>query len=185
MGPGMGWFSAPGYWLSRLVFERALGVIYLVAFLVAVNQLRPLVGEHGLLPAPRFLRLVSFRQSPSLFHWRYSDRFLVLVAGLGIVLSASVVVGLASAAPLPVTMGVWLVLWALYLSIMNVGRTFYGFGWESQLCETGFLCVFLCPLLDGRPFPCRSPPRLAIGLLRWLIVRIMLGHGRFTTRKPP
>src|SRR5438445_284203 len=64
----MGWFSAPGYWLSRLVFERALGAIYLVAFLVAVNQLRPLVGEHGLLPAPRFLRMVSFRQSPSLLY---------------------------------------------------------------------------------------------------------------------
>ena len=34
----------------------------------------------------------------------------------------------------------------------------YGYGWEIQLLETGFLSIFLCPLLDGRPFPkCRPP----------------------------
>src|SRR5437016_14052720 len=93
MGPGMGWFSAPGYWLSRLVFERALGVIYLVAFLVAVTQLRPLVGEHGLLPAPRFPRLVSFRQSPSLFHWRWSHRRAAAASWTGLSLAVAVVAG--------------------------------------------------------------------------------------------
>ena len=29
----MGWFSSPEYWLSRMVFQRALAVIYLVAFI--------------------------------------------------------------------------------------------------------------------------------------------------------
>ena len=41
----MGWFSAPGYWLGRLVFLRALAVIYLIAFLVAASQFRPLLGD--------------------------------------------------------------------------------------------------------------------------------------------
>src|SRR5438093_11519536 len=122
MGPGMGWFSAPGYWLSRLVFERALGVIYLVAFLVAVNQLRPLVGERGLLPAPRFLRLVTFRQSPSLFHWRYSDRLAAAVSWVGLALALAVVAGLPQAGPLWASMLVWAVLWCLYLSIVNIGQ---------------------------------------------------------------
>ncbi|HMC68770.1 MAG TPA: lipase maturation factor family protein, partial [Mycobacteriales bacterium] len=49
-------FAAPDYWLSRFVFERGLALVYLIAFLVAVNQFRPLLGEHGLLPAPGFLR---------------------------------------------------------------------------------------------------------------------------------
>ena len=44
----MDWLQAPDYWLARLVIERALGVIYTVAFLVAVNQFRPLLGEKGL-----------------------------------------------------------------------------------------------------------------------------------------
>ena len=38
---------------------------------------------------------------------------------------------------------VWLALWALYLSIVNVGQTFYSFGWESLLCEAGALAVLL------------------------------------------
>ena len=38
---------------------------------------------------------------------------------------------------------VWALLWALYLSIVNVGQTWYGFGWESLLLEVGFLAIFL------------------------------------------
>ena len=33
----------------------------------------------------------------------------------------------------------------LYLSIVNVGQTFYAFGWESMLCEAGFFAAFLGP----------------------------------------
>src|SRR5207245_1919889 len=62
----MDWLQAPDCWLTRLVIERALGVIYFVAFLVAVNQFRPLLGEKGLLPVPLFLSRVSFLQAPSL-----------------------------------------------------------------------------------------------------------------------
>src|SRR4029453_13533662 len=56
----VGWFAAPEYWLSRLVFQRALAVIYLVAFAVAANQFRPLLGSHGIQPIPRFVRAVRF-----------------------------------------------------------------------------------------------------------------------------
>src|SRR5437899_4003172 len=115
------------YWLARFAFQRGLAVIYLVAFLVALNQFRPLLGERGLLPAPRFLSRVTFRQAPSLFHLRYSDQLLTASAGLGIALSVLIVVGLIDAAPLLVWMLVWFVLWALYLSIVNIGQTFYGF----------------------------------------------------------
>ena len=44
-----------GYWYSRFVFERALGLIYLVAFLNAANEFVPLLGEHGLLPFTRYV----------------------------------------------------------------------------------------------------------------------------------
>ena len=68
-------------------------------------------------------------------------------------------------------------LWVLYLSLVHVGQDWYGYGWEIQLTETGFLAIFLCPLLDMRPFPKRPPPLLIIILFRWLIFRIMLGSG--------
>src|SRR5438093_13422480 len=86
----MDWLAAPDYWLTRFVFERVLGAIYLIAFLVAVNQFRPLLGERGLLPAPDFIRAVPFRASPTLFHLvGYSDRRLLIVAWAGVRLSVS------------------------------------------------------------------------------------------------
>ena len=63
------WLHAEGYWLARLLLQRGLGLVYLVAFLVALEQFRPLLGERGLLPVPRFLARASFRQAPSLFHF--------------------------------------------------------------------------------------------------------------------
>ena len=57
----MDWFSAPDYRLTRLVLERGIGLIYLVAFAVALNQFPALLGEHGLMPAPRFLGRVCAR----------------------------------------------------------------------------------------------------------------------------
>src|SRR5213593_2396796 len=121
----MDWLAAPDYWLARFVFQRALALIYLIAFLVTVQQFRPLLGEHGLLPVPDFLRAVPFRRSPSLFHLRYSDRLLGAVAWTGLVLAALVVAGVPDLLPLPLVMAVWALLWALYLSIVNVGQTFY------------------------------------------------------------
>src|SRR5438270_1461859 len=99
--------AAPGYWLSRLLFLRALALIYLVAFLVAANQFRPLLGERGMLPIPRFVSRVPFRRSPSLFHFHYSDRFFAGVAWAGGLLSAGLLAGLADVPwlPLGVAMG--------------------------------------------------------------------------------
>ena len=53
--------SSSGDWLTRLALQRGLGLVYLVAFLVAVTQFRPLLGERGLLPVPRFVAAVPFR----------------------------------------------------------------------------------------------------------------------------
>jgi len=172
------WLHAPDYWLSRLVITRGLGVIYLVAFLVALNQFRPLLGERGLLPAPRFLSRVTFRQAPSLFHLRYSDRLLTAAAALGIALSALIVVGLIDAAPLLVWMLVWFALWTLYLSIANIGQTFYAFGWESLLLEAGFLGIFLGPA--GM-----APPLVVIWMFRWLLFRVEFGAGLIKLRGDP
>ena len=141
----MEWLQSPDYWTARLVLQRATAGVYLIAFLVAVNQFRPLLGERGLLPTPRFLELVSFRRAPSIFHLHYSDRFFGLVAWTGVLLAASALLGLPESSALWVSMLVWFALWAIYLSIVNIGQVFYGFGWESLLLETGFLAIFLGP----------------------------------------
>jgi hypothetical protein len=166
------------YWLARLLFQRALAGIYLVAFLVAVNQFRPLLGEHGLLPVPRFVRGRRFWDAPSVFTLRYSDRFFMVLAWAGVVLSVAALAGVPDHGPAAVGMAMWIALWALYLSIVNVGQTFYSFGWESLLVEAGFLAIFLGPARW-------TPPVLVIWLLRWLVFRLEFGAGLIKLRGDP
>jgi hypothetical protein len=112
-------FNGKSYWLSRAVFQTGLSVVYLIAFLCALNQFLPLLGEHGLLPAPDYIKHVPFREAPSLFYLYPKDVAFVSAAVLGIV------------------------LWVLDLSFVNVGQDFYAFGWESILLEAGFFAIFL------------------------------------------
>ncbi|MFJ9810635.1 lipase maturation factor family protein [Streptomyces sp. NPDC101158] len=171
----MEWFTAPDYWLSRIVFQRGLAGLYLVAFLSAALQFRALIGERGMLPVPEFVRLVPARRAPSLFQWRYSDRLFATVAWGGAGLALAMAAGAGDAAPLPVSMLLWLLLWGLYLSIVNVGQTWYAFGWESLLLETGFLAVLLGNDDTG-------PPVLVLFLLRWLLFRVEFGAGLIKIR---
>jgi hypothetical protein len=176
--------EAPTYWLTRFIILRWLGFVYLIAFLVAANQLAPLIGKDGLLPVSPFMdrvaghfgsRFDAFLELPSVFWLGHSDASLLAVSWLGAGLSLVVLLGYANAILL-------FVLWALYMSIVNIGQDWYSFGWEIQLLETGFLAIFLCPLLDGRPFPRRAPPIAVLWLFRWLIFRIMLGAGLIKLR---
>jgi len=170
--------SAPDYQTARFLLERGLGLIYLIAFIVAAHQFPALSGERGLQPAPLLLRSTRFLDRPSLFQLGYTDRRLLLVAAIGAVLSAAIVVGLPQRAPLPVTMATWLVLWVLYQSIVNVGGTFYGFGWETLLLEAGFLAIFLGNAEIAPPWP-------TILLYRWLAFRVEFGAGLIKLRGDP
>ncbi|WP_030992675.1 lipase maturation factor family protein [Streptomyces sp. NRRL WC-3744] len=171
----MDWFTAPDYWLSRLVFQRALAAVYLVAFLAAALQFRALLGERGMLPIPRHLARVRFRHAPSLFHLHYSDRLFAACAWAGCAVSAALLAGADSLLPLWAGILLWLVPWALYLSIVNVGQTWYAFGWESLLLETGFLAAFLG---NGEV----APPVVVLFLLRWILFRVEFGAGLIKMR---
>jgi hypothetical protein len=169
--------AADTYWLARFVLLRLLGAVYAVAFLAAARQIVPLIGSHGLLPLQAYLPRVDaalgsatagFFRLPSLFWFNHSDGFLQAVSWTGFGLACVVVAGYANSI-------IMFLLWAFYMSIVHLGQDWYGYGWEIQLLETGFLAIFLCPLLDGQPFPARAPPMPVIWLFRWLIFRIMLG----------
>lgn len=172
------------YWLTRFLILRLLGFIYAIAFLVAANQILPLIGSDGLLPVGNFIdhvrealggSLGGFLRLPSLFWFNHSDPALVAAAWIGFALSCVVACGYANAVLLAI-------LWILYMSFVHLGQDWYSYGWETQLLETGFLAIFLCPLLDPRPFPKRPPPLVVIWLFRWLIFRIMFGAGLIKIR---
>src|SRR5436853_6145447 len=109
-------FDPHAYALTRFVFLRFLGLMYLVAFLVARNQLVPLVGAEGLEPADRFLAAVkaelgpgdAFVRLPTLFWFGISDGALYAVAFAGVAVSALVLAGFANSIAL-------FFLWLFYL----------------------------------------------------------------------
>jgi Lipase maturation factor len=173
------------YRWTRFFILRLLGLLYLMGFWILVQQGLPLLGKDGLLPADSFVTRWTERQGgmssafwhlPSLFMITgVSDRWLLGLAWVGVLLSLLVLAGYANAI-------VMAVLWALYMSFVHTGQLFYGYGWEIQLLETGFLGVFLCAPLDPRPLPRQDPPIVVLWLYRWLILRIMLGAGLIKIR---
>jgi len=166
------------YWLTRLVFQRGLGIVYFIAFLCALNQFRPLLGEHGLLPAPAFMARISFRESPSLFYLAPKDWAFSAAAWIGLALSCLVIAGVADRYSSWLNAAIWAAMWLLYISFVNVGQTFYGFGWEAILLEAGFFAIFL----GSRRV---TTPLAMIYLLRWLEFRVMFGAGLIKMRGDP
>ena len=168
-------YELPDYWYSRWLLERGLALIYLVAFAAAVSQFLPLAGERGLLPARRFLNEVPFRYSPSIFHWFASDRAFIACAWLGVVLSLLALIGVTARLGAIAAALLWAALYVLYLSFINAGQTWYGFGWESLLVEIGFFTMFA----GARATP---PPLLLNWIYRWTLFRLMFGAGLIKIR---
>ncbi len=171
----MDWLDPADYDLARQVLQRGVALVFLVAFLSTFNQFPALLGERGLLPVRRFLDATTWRQAPSIFRWHYSDRFLRLVCLIGIGVAALLVLGIPQLGPPWLPLIAFLVLWALYLSIVTVGQTFYAFGWESLLLEAGFVVAFL-----GSDQV--EPPMPILVFLWWLVFRLEFGAGMIKMR---
>jgi hypothetical protein len=161
-------------WYSHLVFRRAVAAVYVIAFAAAVNQFLPLLGDHGLLPVSRFVAAVPFLESPSLFYLMPHDAAFRTAAWAGVLISVAATAGLGERST-AWTAAVWSALWVLYVSFINVGQTFYGFGWETLLAEVGFYMIFA----GSRQ---TTPSRALIWLWRWTLFRLMFGAGLIKLR---
>src|SRR5262249_54745607 len=96
-------------------------------------------------------------------------------AWIGVALSLVAVAGVADRAHALVNACLWAALWLLYLSFVNVGQTFYGFGWETLLLESGFLAIFLGSGIA-------TPSVWLNWSCRWLLFRVMFGAGLIKLR---
>ncbi len=175
------WLGPPRpYVLTRWLVLRLLGLVYVFAFLGLVFQGPALLHSHGLTPVATYVDLRqadgwTFWDLPSLFLWDASDGALTAWAYVGLLLSISVLLGYAN---LPMLLS----LWFIYGSFQRVGQLWFSFGWEIQIVETTLLAAFLAHPWDPRPLRAPSPPALAVGLMRWMVVRIMLGAGLIKIR---
>lgn len=165
-----GHVERPDYFLTRWFFLRALGAVFLVAFLSLSTQISGLIGHHGILPADRFMAAVR-HLVPTLCWFGTSDGFLRAQCVAGVVLACLLIVGIA---PVPALA----LLWLLYLSLVTVGRDFLGFQWDNLLLETGFLSIFLAPRQLWPGIARETPPsRIVLWLLRLLLFKLMFSSG--------
>jgi hypothetical protein len=178
---GSAWLlgSAEGstYAVARWLFLRALGVIYLIAFVSFWVQAKGLIGSSGIAPVGSYLEglrtylgAARYRLVPTVFWLGASDRAIGLGCGVGALTAVLLIVDVAPAVAL-------LVLWALYLSIASVGQDFMSFQWDALLLEAGFLAIWLAPLRltpggHGPPIP----PMILV-LLWWLLFRLAFQSG--------
>ena len=173
----------PAYLLTRWFFLRALGMIYLIAFISLWTQIDGLIGHHGILPADRFMAearqqcdlqgigLDRFRLLPTFCWLGASDGGLHFQCAAGVLLAGLLTAGICPAPCLAL-------LWLLYLSLVTVGRDFLGFQWDNLLLETGFLAIFFAPLQFLPRLSREAPPsRIVLWLLRLLLFKLMFSSG--------
>ena len=166
------------FYLSRWLFLRGLGCIYLIAFLSLWVQIQGLVGSNGILPAGEYLTAVrqqigpeGYYLLPTLFWLNPSDAFLHFLCAGGVVLSLALIAGFFP----PITLAG---LWVFYLSLVTVGQVFLSFQWDVLLLEVGFLAIFFAPLQIRETFSRAAAPSVPfLWLLRWLLFRLMFASG--------
>uniref|UniRef100_A0A3B3BJP9 Lipase maturation factor n=1 Tax=Oryzias melastigma TaxID=30732 RepID=A0A3B3BJP9_ORYME len=179
--------------LPRRMFLWCMAVIYMTAFVSLYVQIPGLYGNEGLLPARWQLRysgkplLEQLLSSPTLL-WlgprlgldTHTAMELLCLVGAALSLAATLFEALRHSL-------VFFCLWALYLSLYQVGQVFLYFQWDNLLLETGFLCILVAPLtsLSGsRVF--KEHDRVTFWLVRWLLFRLMFASGvvKLTSRCP-
>jgi hypothetical protein len=169
--------GSPGHPLSRWLFLRLLGVVYLVAFASIAVQITGLVGEQGIAPAARYLDAArsvlgagAYRILPSVFWLGSSDLALKLVSWAGVGLALLLVAGVAPLATLAL-------LWLLYLSVTVVGQDFLSFQWDALLLEAGLLAFLWAPAGWVPRRSERGPSEKARWLLVFLLFKLMFLSG--------
>ena len=176
----------PTYFWAQRWFLRALGLIYLIAFVSLWVQVDGLVGSDGVSPVNQFLPAVyerfgrsAYSLLPTLCWFNSSNGFLHFLCSGGVVLSLLLIVEIAPALSL-------VALFVFYLSLILAGQTFLSFQWDILLLETGFLSIFLAPWRiwprelfwwPGAAIPATAVSRPALFLLKFLLFKLMLMSG--------
>ncbi len=166
------------YILTRWIFLRGLGCIYLIAFLSLWVQIHGLIGSNGILPVTDYLGAVhqqlgakGYHLVPTLFWFNSTGFFLHLICTGGVILSLTLIAGFFPTFSL-------IGLWGFYLSLVTVGQVFLSFQWDVLLLEVGLLAVFFAPFTIRETF--KRAIKLStpfLWLLRWLLFRLMFASG--------
>jgi predicted DCC family thiol-disulfide oxidoreductase YuxK len=145
------------YALTRWIFLRALGFVYLLAFASLGSQIAELVGVHGLVKST--LSAASYQG-------------ICFLGGLGSIFL------MAGVAPLLLLVA----LWGIYFFLAQSCGEFLWFQWDGLMLEMGFLAIFFAPLSFRFQSPATiakdpAPSSIILFLLRWLLFRVIFFSG--------
>ncbi|CAH1187705.1 unnamed protein product [Phyllotreta striolata] len=169
---------------TRNLILRALCVVYLSAFLSFYAQIPGLYGDNGIVPARTFLENTKHESLAWKIHHRPTLLWLTPFLGLDVTSGLDVLAltgaflaftGVISQkfCTIPLFAG----LWSLYFSLHQIGRTF-AVVFDEFLLETGFLAVFVAPLLPGRRGSRGAPHNsISFWMIKWLLFRFLVVGG--------
>src|SRR5467141_19151 len=164
--------------LSRLIFLRALGLIYYSAFFSLVFQIRGLIGPRGILPANEYLQALferfghaSYWYAPTLLWFSSGSRALMVICWVGMIASLLLVLNFWPR-------GMLAICFACFLSFVSAAQDFSAYQSDGMLLEAGFIAMFLAPR-GFRPGWAEDsrPSRASVFLLIWECFRIYFESG--------
>jgi uncharacterized membrane protein YphA (DoxX/SURF4 family) len=170
----------PSWRIARFVFLRALGVSLWFGFLALLNQAPGLIGSRGITPLPEILAAwtrscgaAAIWNAPSLFWLSSADGMVTAVAGLGLVASTLLILGVASR---------WacFVCWVCWLSFRAIDGgpvCWFNYPYDHLQTEVAFLGIFVAPATLSPLRPPPPLPRWVRWLCYWLAFRVMFGPG--------
>lgn len=172
--------AAPTFRVARGVFFVLLAVCLLAGFAALLEQAPGLVGPRGVTPVGELLAewrrghgdLAPLR-APTPFWLADSDLALRMVALVGLLASASLLIGYRPRL-------CCVVAWLAWLSFRNLelgGVGWFNYPYDSLQAEVVFLAIALAPSSRWLWRERRDVPRWARWLVLWLLVRLFLGPG--------
>lgn len=185
--------------ITRTIFLRLLGCIYLIAFLSLYGQIQGLWGDEGLLPAKFILEKLKetqkehanfisfptiawFFQSLSeknllptvnifgLHFGSYAENLLFIISLVGIIISFLIVINVKYF----INSLYFGILWYCYLNFFLIGQVFLRYEWDMLLLEVGFVTILFAPLDYYKYINIiTNIDNLCFYLLRFLLFKIM------------
>ena len=177
--------------ITRLIFLRALSLIYLISFISLYYQIQGLWGNNGILPANIFLS--KLKQNNTAFNyittypsigWLLNtdnnsyqiENLMFILCIIGIIISLLIIfqysiffnfLGFA-------------ILWYIHYNFYFLGQIFMRFSLDELLLEIGFITIFFSPLdLNGNKMinHISHINNIAFYLLKFILLKFMISSG--------
>ena len=186
--------------LTRSIFLRGIGLIYLFAFVSIYVQIQGLYGDEGLLPVKQFMDQIKSQYSeisyvlyPNILLFSENINSFILKAFVEYkenlfsaeenTLHLICLIGIATSLLIVLNSSIFMniigfiICWITYLTVFLSGQLFMSFQWDTFLLEAGFLAILFAPLSKGNLRYLSSIDIVVYYLIRFLMFRFIFSSG--------